>query len=1072
MKLPTSAVWAMGAAGLCALGGVWITAKPRPTSAAQALSKPRLARSTVQARAALQTLARLPLHFEANMGQAGGDVKFVSRATGGTLLLSPSQALLALPGKASGQSGEGVATRLVGANPSPKIVGEEPLRGKSNYFRGNDPKKWVRNVPHYAKVRMRDVYPGIDLVYYGRDGKLEYDFMVRPGADPGGIQLAFDSSSSVKLTESGDLSFALNGHDVRHRRPVAYQESKGIRRPVTARWAIRDRNHVQFDVSGFDPSRPLVIDPVLEYSTFLGGNGGEFAEGVHADETGIYVGGYTASSDFPTTLGAFQQVSPGGSLHYDCFVTKLTPDGSSLIYSTYLGGAGDDLDGQTCVDATGCAYISGTTAATDFPTTPNAFQRTNRGGYDAFVAKISADGSSLVYSTLLGGTANDFGRAMEIDESGYAYVTGSTNSSNLPTTAGAYDCSYNGGGDLYAAKVSPDGRQLLFLTYLGGSASEATSRIRVGADHCVYLAGSTNSPDFPVTQGAFQTAFGGNSHASSTGDLCVAKLDPSGSRLLYATFVGGSNCESIGGLAVDNAGSAYVVGWTDSPNFPITLGAYQSALADSAPGSHQGRDAYITKLSTDGSALLASTYLGGSDADSYTAVTVGSDGTVYVAGYTHSLNAPTVNPIQESYAGGGGDWHVAALSADLSSLLFATYLGGSGWDTGGGAIYLAPGGALWVVGNSTEGWPITPTAYQSVCRGNPQMPTGNQTDVGIVKIVFNHPPTMSVDTSSVTVDEGQTATNALNVSDPDNDPLAVTASFGSVSQDGNGEWIWSFAATDGPAQSQTTVAINVSDGKGGTATAEFILAVNNVAPVLEPIVAPPTPTAVRSTVNASAVFADPGTLDTHTAAWDWGDGSQSVGTVNETAGSGTASGQHIYNTPGVYTLTLTVTDKDGAVASTNYLYVVVYDPDGGFVTGGGWINSAAGAYEANPSLSGRATFGFNAKYQHGNNVPDGQTEFQFRVADLNFHSSSYEWLVVSGPRAQFRGEGTVNGQGGYRFMITAIDGQHSGGGGFDKFRIRIWNDHGLVYDNQKGTSDDGQLGDETKLGGGSIVIHD
>ncbi|MEZ4868660.1 MAG: choice-of-anchor Q domain-containing protein [Caldilineaceae bacterium] len=348
-------------------------------------------------------------------------------------------------------------------------------------------------------------------------------------------------------------------------------------------------------------------------------------------------------------------------------------------------------------------------------------------------------------------------------------------------------------------------------------------------------------------------------------------------------------------------------------------------------------------------------------------------------------------------------------------------------------------------------------------------PQGSGFDIGAYELeqASNQPPVVAANNADVTVDEGQTATNSGMVSDADGDTVTLGASVGAVVNNGDGTWLWSFDTTDDLAGQ--TVTITADDGNGGTSSTSFDLTVNNVAPTVGAISVPVDPQQIGTAVNASDPFSDPGTGDTHTATWDWGDGSTSAGTV----GSGAVGpDSHTYTTPGVYTVQLTVTDDDGGVGQTIYQFVVVYDPAGGFVTGGGWITSPAGAYPADPSLTGKANFGFNSKYKNGQSTPSGNTEFQFKVANLTFKSSSYEWLVVAGAHAKFKGAGTINGSGNYGFMLTATDGQVNGGGGIDKFRIKIWDKNNgdvVVYDNQMGQGDDSNAG--TALGGGSIVIH-
>ena len=334
----------------------------------------------------------------------------------------------------------------------------------------------------------------------------------------------------------------------------------------------------------------------------------------------------------------------------------------------------------------------------------------------------------------------------------------------------------------------------------------------------------------------------------------------------------------------------------------------------------------------------------------------------------------------------------------------------------------------------------------------------------------NQPQTIGVHHGQVTVDEGQTAINNGTYSDPDGDAVTLGASVGGVTGNSDGTWSWSFYATDGPAQTQT-VTITATDGINDPVTVTFELIVNNVAPAVGLIAAPVDPVRVNTLLEVSAGFTDPGILDTHTAVWDWGDGSTCDGTVSGENGSGTVTGSHTYTAAGIYTVTLTVTDKDGDTGTSTFEYVVVYDPSGGFVTGGGWITSPAGAYAPDPQMEGRATFGFISRYRPGRTTPDGNTQFQFRAARLNFHSTEYEWLVVGGHRAQYKGSGTINGEGDYGFMLTAIDGNLTDSQAYDSFRIKIWDKTSgdIVYDNQTGKSDSGD--DATQLGGGSIVIH-
>ncbi len=338
----------------------------------------------------------------------------------------------------------------------------------------------------------------------------------------------------------------------------------------------------------------------------------------------------------------------------------------------------------------------------------------------------------------------------------------------------------------------------------------------------------------------------------------------------------------------------------------------------------------------------------------------------------------------------------------------------------------------------------------------------------LIRTGENEAPEISADQLSVEADEGSQAQNHGTLTDPDGDPLALSVSVGTIVDNGDGTWSWSYEATDGPADGQTVTVVS-EDDQGAQAQIDFEVVVRNIAPQVESITVPVVPVPVNSAVDVSADFSDAGVLDTHTATWAWGDG-LSAGTVEEANGSGSVADTHIYSTPGVYTVTVTVTDKDGDAGSLSAeQYIVVYDPDGGFVTGGGWIDSPVGAYAGDPSATGKANFGFVSKYKHGANLPTGETEFQFKAGDLNFHSSTYEWLVVAGTKAQFKGEGTIDGGGDYGFMLSAVDGKQAGDA--DTFRLKIWEKASgdVIYDNKMGADDASDP--DTELGGGNIVVH-
>jgi beta-propeller repeat-containing protein len=594
-----------------------------------------------------ESYGKLPLHFEANRGQTHQDAHFLARGPGYNLYLTANEAVLVLSkpnadvkrdahGTKAKEKSLALRMSLVGAATKPLVSGLEEQAGKTNYFVGRDRSKWHTNVPTYAKVQYGNVYPGIDLVYYGNQRQLEYDFVVAPGADPNKIVLAFKGADKLEIDSQGDLVLHAAGGDIRQHKPVVYQEIDGIRQEIAGRYVRKGDNRVGFQLAAYDATQPLIIDPVvLSYSTYLGGNFFDGASAIAVDADGnAYVTGGTTSPGFPTTAGASQSAFPGGFDPY-VFVTKLNPSGTALVYSTYLGsGSGYNFGRGIAVDAAGNAYVTGETQSSVFPTTPGAFQPARASLYgSAFVTKLNPTGSALVYSTYLSGTTYDYGTSITVDADGNAYVTGNVTSTDFPTTAGAFQPSLGGGFvDAFVTKLNPTGSVLVYSTYLGGSGQESSGGIALDAAGSAYVAGSTASVNFPTTAGAFQTTFGG------AADAFVAKLNPTGSALVYSTYLRDGRGNAI---AVDVNGNAYVTGTTYSASFPATAGAFQTTYAGGRDGYSTG-DAFVTKLDPTGSALVYSTYLGGSDGGEWSAgIAVDCSGNFYVAGSTNSLNFPT-----------------------------------------------------------------------------------------------------------------------------------------------------------------------------------------------------------------------------------------------------------------------------------------------------------------------------------------------------------------------------------------------------------------------------------------------
>ena len=663
---------------------------------------------------------KLPLSFEANQGQTDAQVQFLSRGAGYTLFLTPTSAVLSLRNPPRSQPATSVLRMtLVGANPTAKAEGREALPGRANYFIGSDPGKWRVNIPTYASVCYQGIYEHVDLVYYGTERQLEHDFVVAPGADPDVIRLAFDGARNVATDAAGNLVLETPGGQLQLQKPVIYQLTDGVRRNVAGRYALKNSEAVGFDVGAYDHAAPLIIDPVLVYSTYLGGSANDIGYGVALDPSGnAYVTGETASPNFPPLNS--NQALTGGE---DIFITKMNASGSALIYSTFLGGTSLLEHGfDIAVDASGNAYVTGITNSIDFPTTANALQLTklNSASQDsAFVTKLDANGA-LAYSTYLSGTSTQFssrGFGIATDGAGNAYVTGQAGS-GFPLTAGAFSSTSSNAGFLTRLNTTASGAaSLVYSTHLGPTGFAEGRAITVDSAGNAYVTGNTNSTSTNFTSpGAFQTVFGGG-----TADAFVAKfnttLSGAASRV-YSTYLGGSD-QDFGGsasakgskaIAIDAAGNAYVTGQTKSTNFP-TANAYQAANAGYF-------DAFLTKLNATGSALIYSTYLGGSNlsnADEGWAVGVNVLGNAYVTGRTQSADFPTLFPVITPGSTTGGVFVVKFTPAG-NTRVYSTRLGRVivSTDEAGQGVALDSAGNAFVTGFARTQFPVTVGAFQSL----------------------------------------------------------------------------------------------------------------------------------------------------------------------------------------------------------------------------------------------------------------------------------------------------------------------------------------------------------------------
>ncbi|HXK11047.1 MAG TPA: SBBP repeat-containing protein [Vicinamibacteria bacterium] len=694
--------------GRAALGAAVLCLVPRAEAA-----DPRSAPAPA---GVVRAFAKLPLRFESNEGQADARVRFLARGPGYGLLLASSEIVLLLdqapsaaPDPSTGPArprpaprGRSVLRmRFAAARPKPETEGVDELPAKSNYFLGNDPKRWRSGVRQYGRVVYRGLWKGVELTFYGTtQGQLECDFAVLPGGDPRAIRLAFEGALGLRLDGEGHLVIRTGAGEVVLQRPLAYQEVNGVREVRRGSWVLRGRKRVGFRIEAYDKRTALVIDPVLVYSTYLGGHLDEGASAIAVDGAGnAYLTGWTSSIDLPMAGMPFQGALAGLS---DAFVAKLSPT-AGLVYSTYLGGSGTDYGAGIVVDAAGNAYVTGETTSTNFPTTGPPFQAANAGGHDAFVAKLSPT-ANLVYSTYLGGKGYDVGWAISVDASGDAYVTGTTDSTDFPMIGSPFQAAPGGGFDAFVAKLGP-GSNLVYSSYLGGLGEDGGFGIAVDASGNACVTGSTTSADFPTAGPPFQASNGGST------DAFVSKLSPT-SGLVYSTYLGGAGDEAGSAIAVDATGTAYVAGETSSADFPTAGHPFQGSLR----GDH---DAFVVKLGPT-STLVYSTYLGGSGFDSATGIATDGTGDAYVVGATDSPDFPMAGRPFQPLLAGGFDAFVARLDS-ASGVVDSTYLGGSK-DDGGGAIALDAARNIYVTGTTlSSNFPTAGTPFQSAAAGDKEV---------------------------------------------------------------------------------------------------------------------------------------------------------------------------------------------------------------------------------------------------------------------------------------------------------------------------------------------------------------
>ncbi|HEY7543548.1 MAG TPA: SBBP repeat-containing protein, partial [Blastocatellia bacterium] len=880
--------------------------------------------------------ARLPLRFEANRGQTNSRVRFISRGSGYALFLTESEAVLSLRA-VSRKANDVLRIKLEGGNADAEITGTDELPTKINYFIGSDPKGWLTNIPNYSRVKYENVYAGIDLIYYGNQGQLEYDFVISPGSDPKAIRLRFDGADKLRVDGRGDLALRMQSGEIQQPRPLIYQESNGERQIISGHYTIREDNTVGIEVGRYDAAKPLIIDPVLSYSTYLGGvvnNGNEEqGYGIAVDDAGCaYITGRAESSGFPSA-GSIQ---PFGGGTADVFVTKLNSTGSALVYSTFLGGSGNDEGHAIALDSSGNVYITGLTNSTNYPTA-SAFQPVFGGGVgtagDAFVTKLNATGNALVYSTYLGGgpflteSADDRGEGIAVDSAGNAYVTGSTLSNNFPTL-NCFQCARRGSTDAFVSKFDPSGG-LVYSTYFGGTSDDRARGIAVDSAGNAYITGATVSINFPVAN-ALQSALGGNF------DAFVAKFNAAGTGLIFSTYLGGSGSENptlvadtATAITLDAAGNIYLAGTTASTNFP-TVNALQSALRGTS-------DAFISKLSPTGGVLLYSTYFGGTDTggrvDQAYGIALDCVDNILITGLTTTRDFPTTaGAVRATYGGDSGDAFLVKINpsrSPASQLLYSTYLGGDNTDRGR-SLAVDSDGAAYITG---------PTRSSNFPTANPfQSARAGVSDAFVSKIAFQSDLAITMTASPDPLVQNSNITYTITVTNngPDaatkivvTDDLPSVIGFVSCSSTGGG--VCNGSGNNGTvsideiaAGSSATVTLvattscAVIGSLANTATVEscsFDPSIANNSATLSVAVADPPPV-----ITCTSSITQPAPSNACSATVSFPDPTVTDNCPGATASCSPPSGAVF--PVGATTVTCTATDSSGGTASCSFTVTV------------------------------------------------------------------------------------------------------------------------------------------------------